>query len=79
VRDVMYDPALRELVTAIDLADTNSPIVDMDMALTELLGTFHDANVAVLPVRDRPDGRHVVGLVEQRDLLNALHRAPQPI
>jgi len=76
VRDVIYDPTLRGLVTAIDLADTNSPIVDMDMPLTELLKTFHDANVAVLPVRDKPGSRKVVGLVEQRDLLNALHRAP---
>lgn len=76
VRDVIYDPALRELVTAVDLADTNAPIVDMELPLTDLLEVFRDANVAVLPVRDHPDGRHVVGLVEQRDLLNALHRAP---
>jgi len=74
VRDVIYDPSLRDLVTAIDLADTDSPVVSPDMALAELLGLFHEANVAALPVCEREGSRRVIGLVEQRDLLNALHR-----
>jgi len=74
VRDVIYDPSLRDLVTAIDLADTDSPVVSPDMVLTDLLGLFHEANVAALPVCEREGSRRVIGLVEQRDLLNALHR-----
>ena len=73
VRDVIYDPAMRELVTAVDLADPDSAIVPMDMPLNALLDEFTSHNVAVLPVTDRPDSRQVVGMVEQRDLLRTLH------
>ncbi len=73
VRDVIYDPALTELLTAVDLADTDSPTVAMDLPLRKLLDVFTRLNVGVLPVVERSDGRRVVGLVEQRDLLRALH------
>jgi CBS domain-containing protein len=73
VRDVMYDPTLRALVTAVDFADSESPIVPMNMPLTDLLDLFTEQNVAVLPVSDRPQSRRVVGMVEQRDLLRTLH------
>ncbi|MCH7812603.1 MAG: CBS domain-containing protein [Planctomycetes bacterium] len=73
VRDVIYEPALRELVTAADLADTDTPLVPMDMPLPELLEVFTRQNVGVLPVGDTAADRHVVGVVEQRDLLRALH------
>lgn len=73
VRDVIYDPTLSQLVTAADLADADSPTVPSDMPLRELLDLFTSHNVAVLPVVERPDSKRVVGLVEQRDLLKALH------
>ncbi|MCP4250506.1 MAG: CBS domain-containing protein [bacterium] len=73
VRDVIYEPALRELVTAVDLADTETPLVPLDMPLPELLKVFTSQNVGVLPVGDTSADRHVVGVVEQRDLLRALH------
>ncbi len=73
VRDVIYDPTMRELVTAIDLADPDSGVVPMDMPLAELLDAFTRENVAVLVVVDRPDSKQIVGLVEQRDLLRVLH------
>lgn len=73
VRDVIYEPSIRELVTAVDLADVNTPLVPVDMRLEELLEVFHRHNVAVLPVTERRDDRHLVGIVEQRDLLLALH------
>lgn len=74
VRDVIYDPALSGLVTAVDLADTSSPIVYPDMPVTKLLELFDRDNVAVLPVCEQQGNRHIIGLVEQRDLLNAVHR-----
>ncbi|MGD2108772.1 MAG: CBS domain-containing protein, partial [Phycisphaerae bacterium] len=37
VRDVMYDPALSALVTAVDLADPDSKVVPADMPLADLL------------------------------------------
>ena len=74
VRDVIYDPAFRDLVTAVDLADPDSPVVSMDMPLEQLLEEFTRHNVGVLPVGERAGATRVVGLVEQRDLLRALHR-----
>jgi CBS domain-containing protein len=74
VRDVMYDPAWAELVTAIDLADPNSVVVPMDMGLAELLEVFTHQNVAVLPVVEKSDSKRIVGIVEQRDLLRAVHK-----
>ena len=73
VRDVIYDPATRGLVTAVDLVDSAPIVVPMDMPLDELLKVFTDRNVGVLPVVESADDRHIVGVVEQRDLLRALH------
>ncbi len=74
VRDVIYDPTLSELITAVDLADPNSISVPTDMTLTKLLDAFTSQNVGVLPVVERTGGKRIVGIVEQRDLLRALHR-----
>ncbi len=74
VRDVLYDPALTELITAYDLADPDSAVVPTDMTATELLDVFTNQNVGVLPVVDKTAGKDIVGMVEQRDLLRALHR-----
>ncbi len=73
VRDVIYDPAMRELVTALDLADPDSIVVPMDMSLGNLLRVFEGQNVGVLPVAERGNPERIVGIVEQRDLLRALH------
>jgi Kef-type K+ transport system membrane component KefB/CBS domain-containing protein len=74
VRDVLYDPVLTGLITAVDLADSDSVTVSSDMTATELLEVFTSENVGVLPVVDQAAGRRIVGIVEQRDLLRALHR-----
>ncbi len=74
VRDVIYDPALSGLVTAVDLADPESATVSADVTLPDLLNVFTSQNVGVLPVVDQPGGTRVVGIVEQRDLLRALHQ-----
>ena len=73
VRDVIYDPATRGLVTAVDLVDSAPIVVPMDMPLDQLLKVFTERNVGVLPVVESADDRHIVGVVEQRDLLRALH------
>lgn len=73
VRDVIYDPSISALVTAVDLADSDSRTVPMDMPLSDLLDLFTDQNVAVLPVVERGDSNRITGIVEQRDLLRAMH------
>jgi CBS domain-containing protein len=75
VQNVIYDPATKELVTALDLADPDSAVVPLGTPLTELLEVFRQHDVAVLPVVSDHEGRNVVGLVEQRDLLKALHKS----
>lgn len=78
VRDVMYDPSLTALVTAADLADPDSPTVPVDMPLERLLELFNRENLAVVPVVAGPGERRIVGIVEQRDLLRALHVSQEP-
>lgn len=75
IRDVIYDPMSRELITAVDLADPSIPLVTNDQSLEELFEVFHGGNYETLPVIDRPGSRKVLGIVEQRDLLHAMHHA----
>ncbi|RME41759.1 MAG: CBS domain-containing protein, partial [Planctomycetota bacterium] len=74
VRDVLYDPVLRELVTAADLADPDSPTVRADMPIRDLFDVFTRTDLTLLPVVDDTEHRRIVGMVEQRDVLRALHR-----
>jgi CBS domain-containing protein len=78
IRDMIYDPLMRDLVTAVDLADPATPAVPTDMPLTDLLQVFHDANLGSLPVVEKAGSRRAVGVVEQRDLLRVLHRPRDP-
>ena len=73
IREIIYDPQLRELVTAADLADASSPTVSADLSLQELLKVFHQTDFGSLAVVEGKESRRVVGLVEQRDLLKAIH------
>ncbi|UCG16289.1 MAG: CBS domain-containing protein [Phycisphaerales bacterium] len=75
IRDMIYDPAMRDLVTAVDLADAATPAVPTDLPLTKLLQVFTDANLGSLPVIEKGGSRRTVGIVEQRDLLRTLHLA----
>ncbi len=74
IRDMIYDPVMRDLVTAVDLADASTPAVPTDMPLTEVLKVFTEANLGSLPVIEKSGSRRAVGIVEQRDLLRTLHR-----
>ncbi len=71
IRDVLYDPALRGLVTAIDLADANAPIVTPQTELAQLKTIFDDHDVGILIVVETLEQRRVIGVVEQRDFLPA--------
>jgi CBS domain-containing protein/Kef-type K+ transport system membrane component KefB len=73
IRDIMYDPALKELVTAVDLTRSEVSPVLPDQTLTELLERFASTDFSALPVVDSRKGRRLIGVVEQRDLLHAMH------
>ena len=74
IREMLYDPLMRDLVTAVDLANPTTRALPVDMPLTEALAVFRRIDVGSLPVVDQAGSRHVVGVIEQRDLLRALHR-----
>ena len=75
MRDMVYEPALLDLLTAVDLADPDAAIVHTDMTLDDLLDIFRSENLGLIPVTDQPGSRKIVGVVEERDLLAALHRS----
>lgn len=72
--ETIYDPLMRDLVTAMDLADTTVPLVARDQPLETLHTLFRQRDYGCLPVVDSTATRRVVGIIEQRDLLQALHR-----
>jgi CBS domain-containing protein len=43
------------------------------MSLEEVLQAFQEGDLGSLPVVESSDSRSVVGIIEQRDLLRALH------
>ena len=73
LRDMIYDPSLRDLLTAVDMADPNVRAVPMEMPIRELLDAFQEeGTVGALPVVAKAGSRRLLGVVEQRDLLRAL-------
>ena len=75
VLDIDLGGEPRQLVAGLKpyLADPQSPTVPPNMSLNELFEVFTIHNVAVLPVTQEGDAGRVIGIVEQRDLLRALH------
>ncbi len=72
VRHVIYDPAVRNLITAIDLADSATTVVPSHMLISELFEVFHRENSSLLPVVEQTGSKRVIGVVEQRDVLRVL-------
>lgn len=73
IRGIIYDRSLARLMTAVDLANPDTHPLPADMPLHEALHVFQEGDVGSLPVVEGPGSRTVVGIVEQRDLLRALH------
>ena len=73
LREVIFDPLLSRLITAVDVADESSQTVPADMPIEEVLAEFRGTDVGSLPVVESQGSREVVGIVEQRDVLRALH------
>lgn len=73
IRDVIYDPVVHDLITAVDMADPNIPLVTVDQDLHNLFELFSSGHYETLPVVDGPGSRKVLGIVEQRDLLHVMH------
>ena len=72
VRDIIYDPVLRELVDAQDLLEVEQATASPDETLEELFEKFRRHKARDLVVLDESSGR-ILGVVEQRDVLRAMH------
>ncbi len=75
LRHIIYAPHIRNLVTATDLARTDTPTVTRDTAVDQVFDLFHDTDLGSIAVVEA-ESKRVVGMVEQRDLLMAV-RADQ--
>jgi len=69
---IIYDPLMRELVTASDLAKPEAPVVTPTEPLDRVLGLFRRTGLGSVLVVDDPGSRRVVGIVELRDVLGAV-------
>lgn len=74
IRQVIYDPDLSDLVTAADLVAVDTRAVPAEMPIESVLTVFRSGSATSLPVYESDDARLVIGIVEQRDVLRALHR-----
>lgn len=76
VRAQIYNPASLKLVNAGSLADHGTPTVTPETDLSDLLEIFHQHNISEIAVIENPVSKRLIGLIEQRDLLRALHENP---
>ena len=72
LRDILYDPAIRELITAGDLVDISAPLVEAGQSVQGLVDQLRKTDYGSFPVVDSKESRNVVGVVEQRDLLRVI-------
>lgn len=74
IGEILYNPDLVDLVTAADLATADTRCIPADMPLDELNEQLRKWNLASVPIVDAGPSRKVLGVVEQRDVLRALHQ-----
>jgi Kef-type K+ transport system membrane component KefB/CBS domain-containing protein len=76
VRDVIFDPALADLLIARDLLDSEPAHVTSDEPLGAILQKFHDLKdeIGHLPVVTGGENPRVVGMIRQRDVVDMFRR-----
>jgi len=72
IRGIIYDPFMSQLMTAMDLSNPHRGIA-ADLSMAEALEVFKKGDTGSLPVVEAADSPKVVGILEQRDLLRAVH------
>ncbi len=77
IRQILYDPDLCLLITAADLIANDTKPVTQDLPLKDLLEIFRKGHATALPVVQNADSPLVIGVIEQRDVLRALHYSTQ--
>ncbi len=72
IREIIYAPYMSQLMTAIDLANPQRGIA-ANLSMVEAMEVFKAGDMGSLPVVEAADSPKVVGILEQRDLLRAVH------
>ena len=78
VRDVLFDPMLKSLVTAEDLAVPVEGVLKQDETLGDAWRLLKDDRADCVPVVTSVAPRQFVGVVRRRDLLRLLHHDGDP-
>jgi len=75
IRSVVFDPAIATLVIARDLASFNFPVVYEEDSLNDVLQKFasQPGQLHNLPVLHTQDDTHLIGIINQREVLDAVH------
>jgi len=73
LRNLVFNPVLAGLLNAYDMANTAPSFVVAGQSAEDALDLFHKLDVAALPVIESSENRRMLGVIEQRDLLRALH------
>lgn len=74
IRDQIYSPATKRLVSAGSLAERGTPPVTPETPLEVLFDLFHAHNLGEIAVVNNLTTKHLIGIVEQRDLLRFMSR-----
>lgn len=74
LRGMVFNPVLARFLKAYDMANTAPPVVVADEPLRFVLDAFHRYDVGSLPVIDNEENQRLLGIIEQRDVLRALHQ-----
>ncbi len=80
IRDVIFDPALADLLIARDMIDAETAYVAPDEPLGAILQKFHsvEGEVGYLPVVVDGDDPRVIGIIRQRDVVDMFRRIRTP-
>lgn len=73
LRNLVFNPVLARFLKAYDMANTAPPVALADQPLKEVLEMIHEHDVGSLPVIEGEESRRLLGIIEQRDVLRALH------
>lgn len=73
LRNLVYNPMMARFFKAYDMANTAPLMVQAGQPLRKVLDLFHKHDVGSLPVVESEDNLRLLGIIEQRDVLRAMH------
>jgi CIC family chloride channel protein len=75
IRQMVFDQTLNDLVIARDLVEPTALALHPDDTLDQAIRLFSQSSLDEIPVLDRQDRHHILGVVTHADCINAYNRA----